>query len=120
MKKNLLFVISAILISTSALAKELIPLTASLNIDDKTISLGNGYGKGPDAIPFVYIEDYTLSFEVSHPDYLLNIKDEDGNVVFSTVVWSAQTEVVLPSTLSGDYEIELVMGNWLFSGWINL
>jgi hypothetical protein len=60
------------------------------------------------------------SFAVDHPDYLLNIKDEDGNVVFSTVVWSAQTEVVLPSTLSGDYEIELVMGNWLFSGWINL
>ena len=51
---------------------------------------------------------------------LLNTKDEGGNVVFTTVVYSAQTEVVLPLTLSGDYEIELVMGNWLFSGWINL
>lgn len=51
---------------------------------------------------------------------LLNTKDEGGNVVFTTVVYSAQTEVVLPSTLSGDYDIELVMGNWLFSGWINL
>ena len=47
---------------------------------------------------------------------LLNTKDEGGNVVFTTVVYSAQTEVVLPSTLSGDYDIELVMGNWLFSG----
>ena len=70
--------------------------------------------------PTVYIEDHTLSFTVDHPDYLLNIKDEDGDVVFTTVVYSAQTEVVLPLTLSGDYEIELVMGNWLFSGWINL
>ena len=37
-----------------------------------------------------------------------------------TTVYSAQTQLVLPSTLSGDYEVELVMGNWLFTGWINL
>ena len=47
-------------------------------------------------------------------------KDEDGNVVYTTVVYSAQTQVVLPSTLSGDYQIELVMGYWIFKGWINL
>jgi hypothetical protein len=57
---------------------------------------------------------------VGHPDYILYIKDEDGDVVFTTTVYSAQTQVVLPSTLSGDYEVELVMGNWLFTGWINL
>jgi hypothetical protein len=83
-------------------------------------SIGHGYPKSPMQAPTVYIEDYTLSFVVGHPDYLLNIKDEDGNVVFSTVVWSAQTEVVLPSILSGDYEIEIVMGNWLFTGWITI
>jgi hypothetical protein len=68
----------------------------------------------------VYIEDYTLTFVVGHPDYVLIIKDEDGVVVYNTTVFSAQTEVILPSTLSGDYEIQLVMGNWLFTGWIAL
>jgi hypothetical protein len=57
---------------------------------------------------------------VGHPDYILYIKDEDGDVVFTTTVYSAQTQVVLPSTLSGDYEVELVMGNWLFTGYITL
>jgi hypothetical protein len=59
-------------------------------------------------------------FEVDHPEYVLYIKDEDDNVVYSTVVSSTQTQVVLPSTLSGDYQIELVMSYWLFTGWINL
>ena len=70
--------------------------------------------------PTIYLEDYTLTFEADHPEYVLYIKDEDEVVVYSTVVTSATTEVVLPSTLSGDYEIELIMGDWLFSGWINL
>lgn len=70
--------------------------------------------------PVVYLEDYTLTFEVDHPEYVLYIKDEDEVVVYSTVVTSATTEVVLPSTLSGDYEIDLIMGDWFFSGWIYL
>ena len=49
-----------------------------------------------------------------------DVKDEDGDVVYTTTVFSAETEIVLPSTLSGDYEIQLVMGNWLFTGLIQL
>ena len=49
-----------------------------------------------------------------------DVKDEDGDVVYTTTVFSAETEVVLPSTLSGDYEIQLTMGNWLFTGLIQL
>jgi len=70
--------------------------------------------------PMVYLEDYTLTFEADHPEYVLYIKDEDDAVVYSTVVSTTVTEVVLPSYLSGDYEIDLVMGDWLFTGWINL
>ena len=76
--------------------------------------------RGPIEAPTVYIEDYSLSFETNHPDYVLNIKDEDGEVVYTTTVYSAVTLVTLPSTLSGDYEIELVYGNWIFTGYINL
>jgi hypothetical protein len=76
--------------------------------------------KSPMRPPVVYIEDYTLSFVADHPDYELTILDEDGNVVYMTMVESAQTEVILPSVLSGDYYVELVMGNWLFTGLIEL
>ena len=118
MKKLLLFLISAFIFSTSVSAQELVPLTVCIEEDDQPG--GNGHPRSPNETPIVYIDDYTLLFEANHPDYVLNIKDEDGDVVYSTVVSSTQTQVVLPSTLSGNYQIELVMGNWLFMGWINL
>ena len=105
------------MMNTSLFARDIIPFTVSF---DDNAPIGNERPKSPMRPPVVYMEDYTLLFAVDHPDYILNIMDEDGAVVFSTVVYSTQTQVVLPSTLSGDYEIQLVMGNWLFSGWINL
>ena len=113
MKKLLLFLFGAFILSTSVSAQELVPLTVSI-IDEQPIS--HGHPRSPEETPIVYIDDYTLLFEANHPDYVLNIKDEDGDVVYSTVVYSAQTQVVLPSTLSGDYQIELVVGNLLFKG----
>ena len=119
MKKAIFLVSFFMAFMAHAQAMELIQLTASLlDVDDRPV--GNSTPKSPTEPPTVYIEDYTLSFEVGHPEYVLNIKDEDGEVVYTTVVYSTQTEVVLPSTLSGDYEIELIMGNWLFTGYINL
>ena len=115
--KKLVILLFALLSLVMAKANEKVEFKSQLL---QGASIGHGYPKSPMQPPTVYIEDHTLSFTVDHPDYLLNIKDEDGDVVFTTVVYSAQTEVVLPSTLSGDYDIELVMGNWLFSGWINL
>jgi hypothetical protein len=82
--------------------------------------IGNGYPKVPMQAPTVYIEDNSLSFVADHPEYILNIKDEDGEVVYSTVVYSTLTQVTLPSILSGEYVIELRMGYWLFTGWIEL
>lgn len=117
MKKLLLMIVGAFLLSTSLFAKEVVPFTLHYEDDQPG---GNGFPRTPIEVPLVYIEDYTLSFETNHPDYVLTIKDENGDVVYSTTVFSAQTEVILPSTLSGDYEVNLVMGNWLFTGWINL
>lgn len=118
MKKLLFTFLSAFLLCTTVAAMDLIPLTICPYENDQP--LGNGHGKSPMLVPKVYIDDYTLLFAVDHPDYVLYIKDEDDNVVYSTVVYSTQTQVVLPSTLSGDYQIELVMGYWLFKGFFSL
>lgn len=83
-------------------------------------SIGHQPPKSPINPPTVYINDYTLTFATNHPEYVLYIKDENEEVVYSTVVTSATKEVVLPSTLSGDYEIQLVTGNWCFWGYIEL
>ena len=117
MKKILFLVLGAIMMSTSVMAKDLIDLTPQ-KINNNPI--GHDAPRTPIEVPLVYIEDYTLTFEVGHPDYALTIKDENDNVVYTTVVTSSQTTVVLPSTLSGNYVIELVTGNWLFTGYIML
>ncbi len=114
-KVSILFLF--LLLGLSVQAGQVISFSVQIIPD---LPLGHGHPKSPMQAPTVYIEDYTLLFETNHPEYVLNIKDEDGDVVYTTVVYSAQTQVVLPSTLSGDYVIELAMGNWLFTGWINL
>ena len=117
MKKGLLFLSFALFMSVSAFAWKQVPLSPC-GFDNTPV--GHGTAKSPDETPTVYIDDYTLYFEANHPEYVLNIKDEDGDVVYTTVVYTAQTQVVLPSTLSGDYVIELAVDNLLFTGWINL
>ena len=100
------------------MAWELIPL--SVNYENEQ-PLGNGYTKTPTLAPTVYIDDYTLLFEATHPEYVLYIKDENNNVVYTTTVYSTQTQVILPSSLSGDYKIQLDFGgNYFFVGKIEL
>lgn len=120
MKKLFLLFLGAFFISTSLSAQVLVPLSVSIDDGNDFKPIGNGHGKSPIEPPVVYIEDYTLSFAVDHPDYVLYIKDEDGDIVYTTTVYSTQKQVILPSTLAGDYQIELAMGYWLFTGWINL
>jgi len=117
MKRLFLLLVSYLLLGASVEARCLIGFTSHI-IDNTPI--GHGPGRGPIEVPLVYIEDNTLTFEVNHPDYVLTIKDEDGEVVYTTTVFTTDTEVILPSTLSGDYEINLIMDNWLFTGWIEL
>ena len=118
MKKLLFTVLSAFLLCSTITAMDLIPLTICPYENEQPG--GNGHPKTPIIAPKVYIDDYTLLFEANHPEYVLNIKDEGDNVVYTTTVYSTQTQVVLPSILSGDYQIELVMGYWLFTGYITL
>jgi len=118
MRKRILMILSAIMISTSLLAWEIIPFTTGN--DNDTSPIGNNHPRSPVQAPTVYIEDYALAFVAGHPDYVLNIKDEDGVVVYSTIVTSAETLVTLPSSLSGEYVIELTMSSWIFTGWIEL
>ena len=116
MRKVLLFIGFLIATTIEAVGMQ---IQFSVSKEDPTV-LNPPNPKSPIEVPLVYIEDYTLTFEVGHPDYALTIKDENDNVVYTTVVTSSQTTVVLPSTLSGNYVIELVTGNWLFTGYIVL
>lgn len=117
MKKLLFLFMSTVFLCSSSVAMEIVAFRCE-KINDRPLT--NGHPKSPIQPPTVYLDDYVLTFEADHPDYTLYIKDEDGDVVYTTTVFSTQTDVILPSILSGNYEINLVMGNWLFTGWIYL
>lgn len=67
---------------------------------------GNGNTKNTPFVPTVSQDGYEIVFLSSHPAYTLNIKDGDV-VVYSVVVSSTTTSVLLPSWLSGDYVLYL-------------
>lgn len=76
--------------------------------------------KGPIVIPSVSLEDHTLFFATSCDGYTLRLVDANDNVVYSTVIPTGTTSLVLPSTLSGEYKIQIIQGNLCFYGYIYL
>lgn len=80
-----------------------------------------GYGKGPVLMPTVWQDSYLLDFQGTHADYVLYIVDASNTVVYSTVVLSYQTQVWLPTTLVGTYELQLYdSGTYYFYSEIEL
>ena len=76
----------------------------NLSIIDPTENQ-EGPHKGPVHVPELSIEDYTLTFTTPCYGYTLELIDEDGDVAYTTLITS--NTLVLPSTLSGDYELRL-------------
>ena len=76
---------------------------------------GNDAPRGPIAVPSASIDGHTLYIS-AHPDYVLQLVDpSDGSIVYYEIDLPAGTnQTVLPSTLSGTYEIRLIWGNWYF------
>lgn len=81
---------------------------------------GNPHPKHPTLTPAVYINEYTVSFGSELEGFTLQILDEDGYVVYSTVIAAGTSQVVLPSTLSGEYEIRFVTDDFYYYGYITL
>lgn len=79
-----------------------------------------GNGKTPILMPTLWQNGYLLDFHGTHADYVLRILDATDNVVYFAVVPSYQTQVWLPTTLSGTYRIELLRECWIFYSYITL
>lgn len=86
-------------------------------IDNKPIHSGDP--KSPVLIPTVWQDGYELEIETPHAEYVLNIVS-GTTVVYSVVVPANVSLVMLPSWLSGIYELQLIQGNLCFYGDIEL
>lgn len=76
--------------------------------------------RGPEDPLTIGLEDHTLYMSNVDFDVTLQLKDANDNVVYTTFVAANTSTVVLPSTLTGEYKIELIDDERCFWGYIAL
>ena len=117
MYKKFLKTIAFLLLMGSAFPVYAARVDMSVKYDDYTPTLPPD-NKSPILVPEVDIEDYTLTFDDSCLGCELRLVDENDNVVYTTTITS--NTLVLPSTLSGEYELQIISGIYCFYGYIEL
>lgn len=98
---------------------ELSPVQLQVRIDDPEENQPP-VPRTPVLIPEVSIEDYTLYFDTPCDGCVLRVVNELGVAEYTTVIPVDADELVLPSYLSGDYELQIIRDNWCFYGDITL
>jgi len=107
-----LLLLSSVYVNAAAVQLE-------VRFEDPTYGQNNPQ-RGPVLIPEVSIEGYTLFFDTPCDGCLLRIVNEDDDVEYSTIIPIGTTSLVLPSYLSGDYELQIISGEYIFYGDITL
>jgi hypothetical protein len=79
-----------------------------------------GTHRSPVALPEVWVEDHELYFDTPCDGCTLRVMNEDGEVEYATVIPTDCESLELPSTLEGEYEIQILRGNYCFYGMIEL
>lgn len=114
--KKFLFCISMLFcLSTFAYAGNDVELTH--------IPLGSthgGNGKAPVAPWYIDQDGNVLTMSATPCDYTLTLYDEDDELVYSTFLPAGTTLVVLPTTLSGTFEIRFETATYYYYGYIDL
>lgn len=118
MKRVLLFLFFLISATTS--------MVASDNINGQVINLTCTYidpsnkpvTRAPQAMPVVSIEEHTLFFNNSFfENIVVQIKDDQGNVVFYDNVPFGINSIVIPDAVSnGDYHLYITTSTQIYDG----
>lgn len=122
MKKKLITIIITVcttLVPSGVLAQGSLPIDLQLSEIDPTSHPG-GNPKSPVQVPSVSLDGHTLYFATPCDGCTLNIVDGNNIVVYTLVIPTGTTSLVLPATLSGEYELQIIRGNYLFYGTIDL
>ena len=118
MKKLVLVIICILTLSSGPAYAERSTFMFRAQKVDKTPNFPDK-GKVPRRMPIIYLEGYTLSLSSFHPEYIINIVQDDV-VVYSSLIPEGVTEYDLPSYLEGEYLIQFVSESNCFTGYIIL
>ena len=117
MKKTLLFVLLLIGGCTFAFGQNQIPMQI---INNGGASHGNTLA--PPRPWYITQNENVLTLPAFDEGFTLQLLDEDETVIYSTYIPAGTTQVVLPSTLSGEFELRLIPFNatYYFRGYLIL
>ncbi len=115
MKKFFFFLSMLFCISSATFAGNDVPLTHQQNG-----STHGGSTKDPNHLWYITQDGNVLTMSATPCDYTLNLYDEDDEVVYSVYVPAGTTMIVLPSTLSGSFEIRFETDTYYYYGYIEL
>ena len=87
-------------------------------VNEEGISHGNT--KSPTLPLIISQDDNILTLPATSVDYTLELRDENGTLVYSSYVPAGTTQIILPTTLSGNFEIRLVADTYYYIGYISL
>jgi len=121
LKKLLLLTVSLLWVTT--MSAQHAPVTQYVQLQvgyfDPYGGLESG-SRGPEDPLTIGLEDHTLYMSNVDFDVTLQLTDVNDNVVYTTFVAANTSTVVLPSTLTGEYKIELIDDERCFWGFIEL
>lgn len=122
MKKKVLLIIAIVSMAfvTSAFVTDGLGIIILQVSDINPTGQHDDQHKGTVNVPEVSLLDHTLFFYTLCDGCTLNIVDSNDVGVYTTVIASGTTSLVLPQTLSGEYELQIICGNYLFYGKIDL
>jgi hypothetical protein len=71
---------------------------------------------------YITQDENVLTIPAFEDDLTLQLRDEDDTVVYSTIISAGTTQVILPTTLSGDFELRLIpfFANYYYRGYLIL
>jgi len=119
--KRTLFLISFVLFSLIHINAETLKYTyVYLQERVKPTKPLGGHPRSPIECPETGIDGYTLYLSDVGYDITLVLVGNDGENVYTTFIPSGTTNVQLPSTLSGDYELRLIPtdSSYYFYGYV--
>ena len=82
-------------------------------------STHSGNPKSPALTWYIDVTGHVITMSATPCDYTLCLYDEEGEIVYSVFVPCGTVQIVLPSTLSGDYELRFETDIYYY-GYINL
>ena len=79
-----------------------------------------GIKRSPAKVPSLSIFDHTLYFATSCDGCILRLINEDGDVEYAIEIPENTSTITLPFYLYGEYELQILRGNYCFFGFVEL